>query len=58
MQQAVILCEGFDDRAFLAEWLVGLGCQEARQDPWKNPSRPGSTGSRAQVAGSILVRLR
>jgi hypothetical protein len=46
-QQAVILCEGFDDRAFLAEWLVALGCQEARQDPWKSSVTRGQYGFRA-----------
>lgn len=43
-RQAVILCEGFDDRAFLAEWLVTLGCQEARQDPWKKAVTTGQYG--------------
>ena len=43
-QQAVILCEGFDARAFLAEWLVTLGCREARQDPWKSSVTQGQFG--------------
>lgn len=43
-RQAVILCEGFDDRAFLAEWLVTLGCREARQDPWKKSVTTGQFG--------------
>ena len=32
--QSVVLCEGFDDRAFLAQWLETLGCTQARIDPW------------------------
>jgi len=46
-QQAVILCEGFDDRAFLAEWLATLGCREARRDPWGTSVTSGQYGFRA-----------
>lgn len=53
--QAVILCEGFDDRAFLAEWLVTLGCQEARQDPWKKPVTTGQYGFNSRSGRFIRV---
>lgn len=43
-QQAVVLCEGFDDRAFLAEWLGSLGCRQARKDPWGMPVTEGQFG--------------
>lgn len=43
-RQAVILCEGFDDRTFLAAWLEALGCEEARQDPWKTSVTKGQFG--------------
>lgn len=54
-QQAVILCEGFDDRAFLAEWLVTLGCQEARQDPWRSSVTTGQYGFKTPSGRFIRV---
>jgi hypothetical protein len=53
--QAVILCEGFDDRAFLAEWLVTLGCKEARQDPWKKPVTTGQYGFTSPAGRFVRV---
>jgi hypothetical protein len=54
-RQAVILCEGFDDRAFLAEWLVTLGCQQARRDPWGSSVTNGQYGFTAP--GGRFVRV-
>lgn len=42
--EAVILCEGYYDRAFLDGWLRHLGCAEARTDPWNKPVRRGQYG--------------
>lgn len=54
-QQAVILCEGFDDRAFLAEWLMRLGCVEARKDPWARPVAAGQYGFSSPSGGFVRV---
>lgn len=44
--QTVILCEGYDDRAFLAQWLESLGMTptKGRPDPWDLPVKGGQYG--------------
>lgn len=42
--QHVILCEGYDDRAFWTGWLQHLGCTSrgrGARDPWGRPVRGG-----------------
>lgn len=53
--QSVILCEGFDDRAFLAQWLSILGCENALADPWGRNVARGEFGYRTRAGA--FVRL-
>ncbi len=45
MSQSVVLCEGWDDRAFWTGWLLRLGCRAAeapeRRDEWGRPVAGG-----------------
>lgn len=46
MSQSVVLCEGYDDRAFWTGWLLRLGClaastPEERRDEWARPVTGG-----------------
>jgi hypothetical protein len=64
--ESVVLCEGFDDRAFWAGWLLHLGCtdpgiqpgksnrQEVR-DPWDNLVKRSEFGFRA--LGNQFIRV-
>lgn len=40
----LILCEGYDDRSFIAGWLAHWECVEQRNDPWGKPVRSGHFG--------------
>src|SRR4051812_19765384 len=49
--ESVVLCEGYYDRAFWAEWLTRRGCQDAR------PRRSdGSFGQARDPFGKVVAR--
>jgi hypothetical protein len=43
-KQTVILCEGYNDRAFLKGWLLRLGCTEQKEDPFRIRVSSGQFG--------------
>lgn len=52
--QVLVVCEGYEDRAFLGAWLEYLGMSEHRVDPWGRPVAGGEFG---YVHGSRFVRV-
>jgi hypothetical protein len=62
-KQHVVLCEGFDDRAFWKGWLLFLGCADPSNDgakkvldAWGRPVVRGSFLFTTPVGSSVLVR--
>ncbi len=59
-RQHVILCEGFDDRAFWAGWLIYLGCQDQGRrrpvyDAWGEEVKNGKYLFTTRGASNVLV---
>lgn len=62
--ETIILCEGYDDRAFLAGWLLRLGLNDLKPDkgratpidPWGLPVSDGQFAFRAPDGGSVRVQ--
>lgn len=60
MSQSVVLCEGFDDRAFWSGWLQRLGCRPAetaaeRRDEWGREVSKGRYLFYSPAGDRILV---
>lgn len=55
MSESVILCEGYDDRAFLAEWLTQQRCCEQRTDLNGKKVEGGNFGFRSLEGGFIRI---
>lgn len=60
MSQSVVLCEGFDDRAFWKGWLLHLGCRSAetaaeRRDEWGREVSKGRYLFYSPSADRILI---
>jgi len=56
----VVLCEGYDDRAFWAGWLCSLGCRPLTRtagsfDPWGRPLASGTRGFRTALGEFVAV---
>ncbi len=65
MNESVVLCEGYHDRAFWDGWLAHLGCSSARyqpnapggqqKDPWGKPIRGGQYGYDSKTGQFLRV---
>jgi hypothetical protein len=61
--QAVILCEGYEDRGFWAGWLEQLGCKDLSEkgrvpvirDPWGKPVAGGAYAYESPSGGFLRV---